>query len=210
MRARSQRDGTSRATLPVAQPFVLCSLLGIAWSIAHSGLEMLMGSGTLKVVGMFVALGWAILLWLAARGRRWTLYGAFIAGALACYYLAVAHFGPGVHVRWIGIVPWMLHPERAAGGWVTPYNLVVDAGVVIGVAIPCHEGAARTMDGAVCAPRRRPDRRGWSRARGGLRWSARRRRSGSAAGRGGRCPDGHGAGHRRSTAQPCRAQVTAL
>jgi hypothetical protein len=118
-------------TKNLPRSFLLFSLLGIAWGIAHVGLEVLTGKPLLKV-GLPFTLLWAMALALALRGRRWATVAAVLLGALGCYWAAIMHFQGA---DWSGVLPWMHDPEHAGPLWVIPYNVLVYAGLLIGLGI---------------------------------------------------------------------------
>ena len=111
--------------------FLVFSLLGIAWGLAHVGLEILTGKPLLKV-GLPFTLLWALTLVLALRGHRWAPAAAVLLGALGCYWAAIMHFQ---RTDWSGVLPWMHDPENAGPLWVVPYNVLVYAGLLIGLGI---------------------------------------------------------------------------
>src|SRR5947208_6646222 len=130
LRAAS-RDGDG---LPApSRPFMLISLLGLAWGLAHVGMEALMGAGLVKP-GLLVTAVWAVMLVLALRGQGWAMYASVILGALGGYWLTMMHYY-NMQLHWYGVVPWMTNPEDAGRAWAGAYNILVYAGAVIGVAL---------------------------------------------------------------------------
>ncbi len=111
--------------------FLLFSLLGLAWGLAHVGLEVLTGKSLLKL-GLPFTLLWATVLVVALRGQRWAAPVAVLMGALGCYWTAIMHFRGA---DWSGGLPWMRDPENAGPLWVIPYNGLVYAGLVVGLGI---------------------------------------------------------------------------
>ena len=118
-------------TKNLSRPFLLFSVLGIAWGLAHVGLEVLTGKPLLKV-GLPFTLLWAAVLVQALRGRRWAAVTAVLLGDLGCYWVAILHFQGA---DWSGVLPWMHDPENAGPLWVLPYNALVYAGLLIGLGI---------------------------------------------------------------------------
>ena len=118
-------------TRNLPRSFLLFSLLGIAWGLAHVGLEVLTGKPLLKV-GLPFTLLWAAVLVQALRGRRWAAPAAVLLGALGCYWAAIMHFQ---RADWSGVLPWMHDPENAGPLWVIPYNVLVYAGLLVGLGI---------------------------------------------------------------------------
>ena len=106
-------------------------MLGIAWGLAHVGLEVLTGKPLLKV-GLPFTLLWVAVLVQALRGRRWAAMTAVLLGALGCYWVAIMHCQGA---DWGGVLPWMHDPEKAGPLWVLPYNVLVYAGLLVGLGL---------------------------------------------------------------------------
>jgi hypothetical protein len=121
--------------MSLSRSFLAWPILGIVWSLAHVGMELAMGSNPYKLLVVPCMLVWVLILVLATKGRCWALYAAIACGALGCYFVAVSHLAPGVHITWFGVVPWMIMAEQAGGAWVPAYNLLIYAGILIGAAI---------------------------------------------------------------------------
>jgi hypothetical protein len=96
-------------TKNLSRPFLLFSVLGIAWGLAHVGLEVLTGKPLLKL-GLPFTLLWAAVLVQALRGHRWAAVTAVLLGDLGCYWVAIMHFQGA---DWSGVLPWMRDPEKA-------------------------------------------------------------------------------------------------
>jgi hypothetical protein len=126
---------------PLSKRWILWSALGVVWGGTHVGLEALMGKGLFRL-GVLLTLAWAVLLVLAVKRQRWAKHGAVLLGALGCYWIAVMHFR--AQIEWLGVFPWIRNPENAGPAWVVPYNLLVDSGAVLGLAILWT--SARVMD----------------------------------------------------------------
>jgi hypothetical protein len=106
----------------------------MAWGLAHTGMELLMGLGLLKV-GTLLTLLWALAFVPAVRGSVPARYAAVALGALASFYLALVHFiRLNMHLAWLGPLPLLMRDEVAGPAWVLPYNLLVYAGILIGIA----------------------------------------------------------------------------
>jgi hypothetical protein len=118
-------------TKNLSRPFLLFSVLGIAWGLAHVGLEVLTGKPLLKL-GLPFTLLWAAVLVQALRGRRWAALTAVLLGDLGCYWVAVMHFQGA---DWSGVLPWKHNPEHAGPLWVIPYNVLVYAGLLVGLGL---------------------------------------------------------------------------
>src|SRR2546430_1986292 len=113
-----------------SRPFMLISLLGLAWGLAHVGMEALMGAGLVKP-GLPLTAMWAVVLVLALRRPSLgLLYASVILGALGGYWLTMMHYY-NMQLHWYGVVPWMTNPEHAGRAWAGPYNILVYAGAVI-------------------------------------------------------------------------------
>jgi hypothetical protein len=129
--ARRHGDG-----LPApSQPFILVSFLGLAWGLAHVGMEALMGAGLVKL-GLPVTAVWAVMLVRALRGQGWATFASVVLGALGCYWLTMMHYYNS-QLHWYGVygvIPWMTNPEHAGPAWAWPYNILVYAGALIGLA----------------------------------------------------------------------------
>ena len=118
-----------------SRPFMLVSFLGLAWGLAHVGMEALMGAGLVKL-GLPLTAVWAVLLVLARRGQGWATHASVVLGALGCYWLTMMHYY-NRPLHWYGVygvLPWMTNPESAGPAWAWPYNILVYAGVLIGLA----------------------------------------------------------------------------
>jgi hypothetical protein len=122
-------------TTNLPRAFVVSSVLGIAWGLAHVAMETLMGDPPFKI-GLPLTLLWAAVLMLAIRRPVGADGGATLAaivlGAVGCYWMAIMHLKA---TDWIGAVPWMHDPDGAGPLWVVPYNLLVYAGMLIGVTV---------------------------------------------------------------------------
>ena len=118
-------------TKNLPRPFLLFSALGIAWGLAHVGLEVLTGKPLLKL-GLPFTLLWAAVLVRALQGRRWAAMTAVLLGDVGCYWVAAMHFQDA---DWSGVLPWMHNPEKAGPLWVIPYNLLVYAGLLVGLGL---------------------------------------------------------------------------
>jgi hypothetical protein len=106
----------------------------MAWGLAHTGMEALMGLGILKV-GTLLTLLWALAFVPAVRGSVPARYAAVALGALASFYLALVHFVRlNMPLAWLGPLPILTRGEVVGPGWVVPYNVLVYAGIFIGVA----------------------------------------------------------------------------
>ena len=106
----------------------------MGWGVAHVGMEMLMGLGLLKV-GTLLTLLWALAFVPAVRGSIPARYAAVALGALASFYLALVHFiRLNMRLAWLGPLPILTQGEVAGPAWVLPYNLLVYAGILIGIA----------------------------------------------------------------------------
>ena len=57
---------------------------------------------------------------------------AVLLGDLGCYWVAIMHFQGA---DWSGVLPWMHDPEKAGPLWVIPYNVLVYAGLLVGLGI---------------------------------------------------------------------------
>ena len=129
----ARRHGAGRPT--PSRPFILISFLGLAWGLAHVGMEALMGAGLVKL-GLPLTALWAVMLVLALRGQGWAMYASVVLGALGCYWLTMMHYY-NTQLHWYGVygvIPWMTNPEHAGPAWAWPYNILVYAGVLIGLA----------------------------------------------------------------------------
>ena len=116
-----------------SRPYLLVSLLGLAWGLAHVGMEALMGAGLVKP-GLPVTALWAVVLVLALRRQSLAfLYASVVLGALGSYWLTMMHYY-NTQLQWYGVLPWMTNPEHAGRAWAGPYNILVYAGAVIGLA----------------------------------------------------------------------------
>jgi hypothetical protein len=116
-----------------SRPFLLLSVLGIAWELAQVGLEVLTGKPLLKF-GLPFTLLWAAVLVQApwAWGRRWAAMAAVVLGDLGCCWGVILHFQGA---DWSGVPPWMHDPEKAGPLWVLPYNALVYAGLLVGLGL---------------------------------------------------------------------------
>lgn len=129
----ARRQGADRPA--PSRPFLRVSLLGLAWGLAHLGMEALMGAGLVKL-GLPLTAMWAVTLVLALRGQGWATYASVVLGALGCYWLTMMHYY-NMQLHWYGVygvLPWMTNPEHAGPAWAWPYNLLVYAGALIGIA----------------------------------------------------------------------------
>jgi hypothetical protein len=129
----ARRHGAGRPA--PSRPFILVSLLGLAWGLTHVGMEALMGAGLVKL-GLPLTAVWAVTLVLALRGQEWATYASAVLGALGCYWLTMMHYY-NMQLHWYGlygVLPWMTNPEHAGPAWAWPYNLLVYAGALIGLA----------------------------------------------------------------------------
>jgi hypothetical protein len=124
------------ARLRALRAWIVLSAGGIAWGFAHLALEAPLGAGgtnlwRLVLVSTFV---WLAVLFLAVRGSRRAALVAVLLGATVCFQLALVHFARvGSHTIWLGPVPWMTDPEDAPKALVPPYNLLMYAGVGLGL-----------------------------------------------------------------------------
>lgn len=109
--------------------------MGIAWSVLHLGLERLMGAGSFHVALVAALLIWTMTLVCAASGRRRALYLAIALGALCCYDMSIQHYSMLGPVDRLRVFMWQARPEGASAAWALPYNLLVYAGTLIGLAI---------------------------------------------------------------------------
>jgi hypothetical protein len=106
----------------------------MAWGLAHTGMEMLMGLGILKV-GTLLTLLWALAFVPAVRGSIPARYAAVALAALASFYLALVHFiRLNMPLAWLGPLPILTRGDVAGAVWVLAYNLLVYAGILIGIA----------------------------------------------------------------------------
>lgn len=109
-------------------------LLGVLWGAGHAALEAVAGAGLHKP-GVPLTVGLALLLVLAWRERNWALAAGVVLTAVGTYYVAVAHFVPDRNTTWFGPLPWLLTADVAEGAWSVVYRLLIEAGLLIGLAI---------------------------------------------------------------------------
>src|SRR5437588_9840452 len=103
LRVASRHDAGLAAP---SRPFILVSFLGLAWGLAHVGMEALMGAGLVKL-GLPVTALWAVVLVLALRRQSLAfLYASVVLGAMGCYWLTMMHYY-NMQLQWYGVVPWM-------------------------------------------------------------------------------------------------------
>lgn len=126
----------SRRQFTPLPAFLPCYLLGLAWGCVHVGMELHGGFG-LRKVGLPLSLASIVLLAFLVRGQqqRWALPAAIVLGAVESYYVAIAHFVPDRNTTWRGPLPWLTTADVTAPGWSFAYKVLIDVGLLIGLAI---------------------------------------------------------------------------
>lgn len=130
------RNAQPAALATSLRPFILWYLLGVAWGCAHMGMELHGGFGLGKVglpLSLTAIVLLAFLIW--GRGQRWALPVAIVLGAMESYYVAIAHFVPDRNTTWRGPLPWLTTADVTAPGWSLAYKVLIDVGLLIGLAI---------------------------------------------------------------------------
>ena len=148
-RHASMMEGQTHLT----RPFLVWSVLGIAWSIMHIGMEWSMGIGNFRRWLVLLA-AWSALLLLALLRtmRSWMGWGLIAMGAFGVFALPLRHFEwERSPVSWFGLLPRIATEEKAGPGWIVPYNLLIYIGLAIGVALLWS--GARMMHGGASRPR---------------------------------------------------------
>jgi len=118
-------------TSPLPRPFLVTSLLGLVWGVAHVALK----APTLhqSSVGLPLSVAWVITLAAAwrSRDRPWLAPLAALLGIVSCYWLAIMHVGveiPGTFSYW----PQVAGTPRLL--WDMAYAVLLCIGIVLGLA----------------------------------------------------------------------------
>jgi len=118
-------------TSPLPRPFLVTSLLGLVWGVAHVALK----APTLhqSSVGLPLSVAWAITLAAAwrSRDRPWLAPLAALLGIVSCYWLAIMHVGveiPGTFSYW----PQVAGTPRLL--WDMAYAVLLCIGIALGLA----------------------------------------------------------------------------
>jgi len=115
---------------PLPRPFLVTSLLGLLWGMAHVALK----AATLhqSSVGLPLTIAWAIALATAWRGDQRARLAplAALLGIVSCYWLAMMHVGieiPGTFSYW----PQVAGTPRLL--WDMAYAVLLCAGIAVGL-----------------------------------------------------------------------------
>ncbi len=111
-------------------PFLVSSLLGIAWGLAHGALEAQLRHKL--SFGVPLTLAWAVALAWAVRSHSRAAPLAVALGIAAGYWVAITHLGAEIPLDWR---PWL--KAEITGVYQRRdqvYDLVVCVGIVVGLA----------------------------------------------------------------------------
>lgn len=114
------------------RPFLVSSLLGIAWGLAHGALEARLRHKL--SFGVPLTLAWAVALAWAVRGHPRATPLAVALGIAAGYWVAITHIGAEIPLP-LDWKPWLR--AELTGVYQRRdqvYDLVVCAGIVVGLA----------------------------------------------------------------------------